>query len=669
MLFFQVIEVNMKNKLLKYLNIDVVLEIIAFVAICLVAWRVKDAGLSLTIIISISCFTVIVLFLRKFIISRSVVGKLKNIARALETAESGSDSMFPMPTAIITKNGSIAWYNDLFFRNVLNEIDMIDVPFSDIIGDLDYKQLGVETGAGECSYMNKHYLIYAAGNNSRSEKMRAYYFIDITELRDTATEYTLSRPAIAHITYDSYNELMKSVKDSERAIVAGKMEMIIHEGLEKYGGALLKTAADHYVLVFENRYLPSIKESKFELLDKTRELSVSDNSLSTISIGVGYGADTFSSCDEMAIEALDMALGRGGDQAAVRNKDGFEFYGGKSRGVEKLTKVKTRVIASEIQNVINSSDMCLIMGHKNSDYDCIGSAVGMYRACISSGKPAYIVIDANNSLGDDMISNYSEMDEYKNIFISSERALDYITQNTLLIIVDAHLPELLESQDVYDDCERVVVIDHHRKGVNYIDRALVFCHEPFASSTCEIVTELVQYMNDVSLVKSDAEALLTGIMLDTKKFSVRTGVRTFDAAAYLKKCGADSSEAQKYFAKNMREYQFVSNIISNAVNHNGCAIAVCKGKKTSDYRILATQAIDELLNISDFNASFLLFEENYGVSISARSNGSINVQIVMEKLGGGGHHTMAGAQIEDISVDQAYELLCNAIDESKDDIK
>lgn len=656
----------MKNKLLKYLNIDIILSSIAFAAICIVLWQVDDKNTSLIICISVSFFTIVILLLRKVFLSNNIVNKLKGIVHSLEVAESGSDSMFPMPIVIISKNGNIAWYNDLFYTNVLNGIDMIDVSFQDIVGSLDYKSMEVDKGACECSYLDKHYLVYAAGNNSRSEKMRAFYFINVTELKNTANEYCLSRPVIAHITYDSYNELMKSVKDSERAIIAGKMEMIIHNGLKKYGGALLKTAPDHYVLVFERRYLQEIKDSKFSLLDKTREVSSVDNSLSTISIGVGYSDEGFAASDEMAIEALDMALGRGGDQAAIRNSDGFEFYGGKSRGVEKLTKVKTRVIATEIQNAIISSDVCLIMGHKNSDYDCIGSAIGMYRACISCGKPAYIVVDRYTSLGSDMISNYSELSEYKNVFISPDRALDILTNNTLMLIVDVHLPELLESSQLYNECEKVIVIDHHRKGVNFIDRALVFCHEPFASSTSEIITELVQYMNNVALIKSDAEALLTGIMLDTKKFSVRTGVRTFDAAAYLKKCGADSSEAQKYFSKNMKEYQFVSSIITNSVNHNGCAISICKGKKNADYKILATQAIDELLNISDFSASFLIYEENYGVSISARSNGAINVQLVMEKLGGGGHYTMAGTQIEGISVEQAYESLCNAIDETKD---
>lgn len=615
------------------------------------------------IVVGIVLFGLLVQMLRKWAISRNVVSKLKSLVRTLETAESGSDSMFPMPTVIVGKNGNIAWYNELFFAYVLGGADAMDSPFSAITGDLDYRALGVDTGAGECCFDGRYYMVYAAGSNSRSEKMRAYYFSDITELKETAIEYGLSRPAVAHISFDSYNELMKSVKDSERTIIAGRMELVLHEGLEKYGGAMLKTAPDHYVLVFEQRHIPEMKEAKFDLLDKTRELSGVENSLSTISIGIGYGGDGFAACDEMAIEALDMALGRGGDQAALRNADGFEFYGGKSRGVEKLTKVKTRVIATEIQSVISESDNCLIMGHKYSDYDAIGSAIGMYRACISTGKQAHIVVDKNSTLAGDMIEAYGEMSEYRHVFVAPDKAADLITQNTLLIVVDAHLIEHIESKRVYDACEKVIVIDHHRKGVDYIDRAAVFCHEPFASSASEIVTELVQYMNNVQLAKTDAEALLTGIMLDTKKFSVRTGVRTFDAAAYLKKCGADSAEAQKYFAKDMREYKFMYEVISNAREYKGCAIAVCRGKRAAEYKVMAVQATDELLNINEFKASFLVYEESYGVSVSARSMGAINVQIIMEKLGGGGHHTMAGAQFENASVDDIYERLCDAIDE------
>ena len=653
----------LKNKLFRFLNTDLLFQLCVYVAICVVCYISAGFTQMFFIVLGIVLFGLFVQILRKWAISRNVVSKLKSIARTLESAESGSDSMFPMPTVIVGKNGNIAWYNDLFFNNVLGGADAMDSPFSAITGELDYRALGVDAGAGECSFDGRYYMVYAAGNNSRSEKMRAYYFSDITELKETAIEYGLSRPAVAHISFDSYNELMKSVKDSEKTILAGRMELIVHEGLEKYGGAMLKTAPDHYVLVFEQRHIREMKETKFDLLDKTRELAGGENSLSTISVGIGYGGDGFAACDEMAVEALDMALGRGGDQAALRNADGFEFYGGKSRGVEKLTKVKTRVIATEIQSVISSSDNCLIMGHKFSDYDAIGSAIGMYRACISTGKQAHIVVDRASTLAGDMIDAYGEMSEYRHVFVSPDRAEDMITKNTLLIVVDAHLIEHIESKRVYDACEKVVVIDHHRKGVDYIDRAAVFCHEPFASSASEIVTELVQYMNSVQLIKTDAEALLTGIMLDTKKFAVRTGVRTFDAAAYLKKCGADSSEAQKFFAKDMREYKFMYEVISNAREYKGCAIAVCRGKRAAEYKVMAVQATDELLNINEFKASFLVYEESYGVSVSARSMGAINVQIIMEKLGGGGHHTMAGAQFENASADDIYERLCDAIDD------
>lgn len=653
----------MKNKLFKFLNTDFLFQLVIYLAICGVCYAFDGFGKAFMAVVALVVFALAVQLLRKWLLSRSVMSKLKSLARTLENAESGSDAMFPMPIVIVSKNGNIAWYNDLFFSGVLGGTDAIDSPFETVTGTLDFRALGVDTGAGECCFNDKYYMVYAAGNNTRSEKMRAYYFVDITDLRNTATEYELSRPAAAHIVFDSYNELMKSVKDSERTILAGRMEQIIHEGLKKFGGAMMKTAPDHYVYIFEQRYIAEMRDAKFELLDKTRELSGSENSLSTISVGIGYGGNSFSSCDEMALEALDMALGRGGDQAAVRNTDGFEFYGGKSRGVEKLTKVKTRVIATEIQGIIGGADICLIMGHKYSDYDAIGAAIGMYRACIESGKPAYIVAERSESLAADMIENYSVMSEYKNVFVSPDKAAAMVTPSTLLIVVDVHLTEQLESKSVYEACEKVIVIDHHRKGVDFIDRAAVFCHEPFASSTSEIVTELTQYMNNVQLVKTDAEALLTGIILDTKKFTVRTGVRTFDAAARLKKCGADSSEAQKYFAKDMREYRFMYEIISNAKDYKGCAIAICRGKHSADDKIMAVQAIDELLNINDFRSSFLIFEENGGVGVSARSMGAVNVQVIMEKLGGGGHHTMAGAQLRGATVDEAFNMLCGAIDE------
>ncbi|MEG1942923.1 MAG: DHH family phosphoesterase, partial [Angelakisella sp.] len=361
--------------------------------------------------------------------------------------------------------------------------------------------------------------------------------------------------------------------------------------------------------------------------------------------------------------ALDMALGRGGDQAAVKLRSGYEFYGGVSKGVEKRNKVRTRIVANAISEVVATSNNILIMGHRFSDLDCLGSAIGICAGLKQCGKPVNIVLNTETTLAQPL---YEKMlDEgYGELIVSPENAMPLASKDTLLIIVDTHVKTLVESQEVYNACKNIVVIDHHRKMVNHIDNAIIFFHEPYASSASEMAAELVQYLSDrPKITVGEAESMLAGIMLDTKSFTIRTGVRTFEAAAFLRKMGADTIEVRKLFSSSMETYQQRSRLVSSAEIYRGCAISYTEAAAAvEDIRIVSAQAADELLTISDVEASFVLYEYTGGTAISARSMGDLNVQVIMEMLGGGGHMTMAAVQLAEVSMEDARQRLLTAID-------
>ncbi|MCI8554429.1 MAG: DHH family phosphoesterase, partial [Clostridiales bacterium] len=379
-----------------------------------------------------------------------------------------------------------------------------------------------------------------------------------------------------------------------------------------------------------------------------------------LSIGVGQG-DTMRQSEEMARQALEMALGRGGDQAAVKTRSGFDFYGGVSKGVEKRTKVRTRVVASALSELIAGSDNVLVMGHRFSDLDCLGSAAAMAAAARGMGRPAYAVARHKTTLAAELIDRYDAAGR-GDLFIEPEEAMELLNRRTLLIVTDTHNPQMLEDAGLYRAAGSVVVIDHHRKMVEHIDNAVVFYHEPYASSASEMVAELVQYMPGSSITRLEAEALLAGIMLDTRSFVMKAGVRTFEAAAYLRRLGADTIEVKKMFAENMETYRAKADIIAQAELYRKTAIACCERDGSCETRIAASQAADELLYIKGVDASFTLFTEGNTVNISARSLGDFNVQLVMETIGGGGHMTMAGAQLEDVDMAEARRRLTGAID-------
>ena len=400
---------------------------------------------------------------------------------------------------------------------------------------------------------------------------------------------------------------------------------------------------------------------KFRILDDARTITVGERYAITLSIGVGHGASTLEESEAFAKQALDMALGRGGDQVALKTENGYKFFGGVSKGVEKKSRAKTRIIANAMQELIHTCDRVMIMGHRYGDLDSIGSAIGLAGAILQGGKPAHVVVDRQTTLAEVLIDRMEAEDIHLTIDVPT--ALTQMTEQTLLIVVDTHSKDFVESVDLYQNARQVVVIDHHRKIVNFIDNAVIFYHEPYASSAAELVTELLQHFrNTEHLNPAYADVLLAGIMLDTKNFVMRTGVRTFEAAAYLRKMGADTIAVRQFFSSSIETYQHRAHLVSQAELYHHCAIAVAD-EVFNDIKLVAPQAADELLGIRSVAASFVLYSLNGEVNISARSMGSMNVQVVMEKLGGGGHQTMAATQIPDITVAEAKQQLLQVLAE------
>lgn len=606
------------------------------------------------------CVTMYVLFkLRRF--QQDMYAFLSYLSDNLTLTRRESMEVIPFPMIVADQNGDITWYNRMCKDDVFLGEDQFGMPVSDIVAGADPADPFKSQGRG-IRYKNKLYTVHVTSILSEDgTPLSIYFLVDDTTLKKYMFEYKESRPSVGIVVIDNYQEIMQDAKESEKAQTIGQLETIIENYMAEGSCLLRRLDRDRFLIVAEERQLRKMIERRFDILDQVRQVSLSDNVPSTLSIGIGQGASTLQESEKMARQALEMALGRGGDQVAIKSANGFAFYGGTSKGVEKRTKVKTRIMASALSELIGTAENVLIMGHQFADLDCLGSAVGMYKAVKQMGKPAAIVLNRQRNLAFPLYNRLAQ-NGYADAFVEPDLAIDLIGKKTLLLVVDTHLPHILESREVYNACKTVAVIDHHRKMVGHIDNAVIFYHEPYASSASEMVTELVQYFGDnVKIGKIEAEALLSGIMLDTKNFVMKTGVRTFEAAAYLRKQGADTVEVRKLFSNSMDDYQKKTRLVASAEVYRGCAIA--SGEYSEDIKLIAPQAADELLGINDVMASFVMYEYEGGVSFSARSMGLMNVQVVMESLGGGGHMTMAGAQLTDIGMEAARQKLLQAIDQ------
>lgn len=652
----------------------------------------RDGGL----VISVCALVVMMLCLAAYVYSASTqvfwtiapfivlaagftIGKLINVTRRIfqymtfmseEIDHANKVSLYALPlsAAIIDNNGCFIWYNQRFKDTFPDEADY-GKPLS-LITDAPAEQLLGDKGA-VVKFRDRFYRISAtrptsddAGHKAFDSTVYMVYFKDITKQTLLEKEKQMSRPVVMIIMIDGYDDMFEGNLESEKAHVTVQIDKLLEDFVAQTSGIMKKFNRDRMWAVMEQRHIDHLIEEKVKLLDRAREISVTDRVNVTLSIGIGTTAGSIAESEVFARQALEMALGRGGDQAAIKTGNGFEFYGGVSKGVERHTKVKARIIANSLIELVEASDSVYIMGHRFSDLDSIGATVGLCCAIRALGKTAYAVIDRPASLGIELIDRIKYTEDDKNsIFLHPPKARDLFGANSLLIIVDTHNPKLLEDQELYQRAEKVVVIDHHRKMVNHIHNALIFHHEAYASSASEMVTELLQYFGSAGKITAiQAEALLAGIMLDTKNFTIKTGVRTFEAAAFLRKLGADTINVKSLFANSLDNYKQRMTLVAGAKIYKRCAVA-CTDVFSDNMRLVAPQAADEMLSIVGVDASFVIYRSgNNEIYISARSLGVMNVQLVMEALGGGGHQTMAGAQFRDIGIHEAESRLISSID-------
>lgn len=598
----------------------------------------------------------------------SNIGKIiSKVSKGISTAHSKALNELKVPVLITTEYGEIVWYNPSFEEDVKDAAMNVGKNVDDVFGH-GFRTPVQNDGKTEIALGDRIFSVTDSGVDGEGTPLRIYYLFDITELRRIAREYEQTRPVVAIVAIDNIDEITKNARDSEIASFRGEIQRKIEKWFTHISGVCRKLSGDRYILVMEERNYNKLSESGFGVLDSVRELKFGD-SAATLSIGVGLGGSDIAECGEMAVQALEMALGRGGDQAVVKMPNNeYKFYGGVSGAIEKHNKVRARIISNTLKGLITSSHNVVIMGHRFADLDCLGSSIALASAVETLGKEAYIVMDRHKTMAESLCKRAEVLEAHCNI-MSGEEVLPVIDKETLLIITDVHRPSFLDSPEVYNHCHNVVVIDHHRKAVDFINDAVIFYHETAVSSTCEMVTELLQYMCPKCVGQFEAEALLSGIMLDSRNFVLNTGVRTFEASAFLRNRGADPVTVKKLFAGSMDAYKLRAEIVGSAVLYDGdCAIAV-NHNVSAHTRVASSQAADELLGISGVLGSFVLCRYGSEINISARSFGGMNVQIIMEKLGGGGHRTMAAAQLQVDSFEAAMEKLKAAVDEYKKETK
>lgn len=589
----------------------------------------------------------------------------------LNLTERDSLYKFPAPAVIVDGEGIIVWYNIAFTEQVCGD-DVFGLPITKLFGDLDL-QKSIENKNATVGYETGHFRISAVTTEKRDDssellsELTLLYFDDISDYINLEKRLNEIRPAMILISVDNYEDILSGEKDSEKAHIMIQLDKLLEAYFEEHKALLKKLSSDRFMAIAEENQLGKMIENKFKILEKVRNINVTEKYPITLSIGVGINSEGIQSGEREAKQALEMAQGRGGDQAAVKTENGFEFFGGVAKGIEKNTKVKTRFVATALMELINSCDSVIIMGHRYGDLDSVGSGAGMCGAVrlLNPDIEAYMAVDYEKCLAKPIIDRLNEnLTEELPIFISITEAIARMNDRTLLIVTDTHNKDIIESTELYEAAKHIAVIDHHRQTVNFIDNAVIFHHEPYASSASEMTAELIQYFPGIDKLQSYyADAMLAGIMLDTKDFVMRTGVRTFEAAAFLRKLGADMVAVKGLFANTLECVKHRSQLISATEIYSRCGIAMDESGDSSA-RVSAAQAADEMLSILGVDASFVIFKTpDGGINISARSRGAMNVQIIMEKLGGGGHQTMAAAQFRDISINEAKAKLIGAIDE------
>ena len=574
----------------------------------------------------------------------------------------------PFPTALIRLfDGGIVYADDAFVKITGLQDRLKTRLISEALPafNSDWLTAGKHEAPYDVTLQGRRYRIHGSmirGDDPNTTYLGLIYLADLTELYQVRDEYIRSRPVVSIILVDNYDELTRNMTEAAISAMNAKINDAILKWAEDYHGLLRRLEKNRFLLITEKRDLKQAVENKFSLLEQIHEITSPAGVAASISFGLGVDAATFEEGYEFAALAIEMALSRGGDQAVVKDRLNFHFYGGRTKETEHRSKVRSRVTANSLMELIGQSSEVFVMGHKNADLDAVGAAVGIVCLCRKKGKSAYIVIDQDNNVSQELIGQIRQVPEYKGVFISAQEALLRCDNRSTLVVVDTNRPDQVESKALLETISRVCVVDHHRRAADYITPVVVNLHEPYASSASELVTEILQYaVERDDVLPEEAKALMAGIFLDTKSFNVRTGERTFEAAAYLRQLGADTVEAKKLLQNDFHDTMEKYQIIKSARLY-GQEIAI-SALNNATSRTLAAAAADELLNISGISASFVLYPDGDRVIISARSIGKANVQVILEPLGGGGNSATAGAQIPDSTVKEVLDRLLESINQ------
>ena len=633
---------------------------------------------SLLILIVVIIFTIILYYFRYFYLASTILivylafkeylnieneiqnEKMNTLTDEIKANINDNISNMSYPIALIDNEGNILWAN----KRLKEELNLLDLQEQNILSigrNLDlHKLLKCDKDLGQrVKIKDTFYSIYAnniSGENIKyNEAKYLVYFNEVSNLRDLYS----TRESIMLIEVDNLSEALERTDEANRPMLAAEVEKAINSYSKKLKAMIIKYEYNKYCLSVQDKYINDEINCKFNILDEISNIDRGNKLEVTLSIGIGRGGDNPQENYNNAMTARELALGRGGDQAVIKNNEKITFFGGNTRELEKRTRVRARVIAQALRELIFESSNIFIMGHKNPDMDSLGASIGLWSSIRQLGKNCNIIIDNDITAIDYYMTKLKKDDKYDNLFISSEEAEKNINDKTLLIIVDVHNKGYVNNLDIVERINRKIIIDHHRRSPDIIEGALLNYIEVYASSTSEMVTELIQYMlQKPRIPKIIAEGLLGGIFMDTKGFQFKSGVRTFDAAAFLRSLGADTIEVKKMFTDSLDDYLFISDTIRNAEVHENLAIAVCPSDVNNT--VIVARAADELLGISGIDVCFVLCNINDSIIISGRSTGEVNVQVILEELGGGGHMNMAGAKLER-TIDEAVNLLKEAI--------
>lgn len=645
----------------------------ANVAVLLVSWQAACMMLPFTI-----TYIAMSAWLRVYSRKR-VLGGLVEFSAEYAWIQKQLLTEMALPYALADDDGRIVWMNQAFQDIIAREkgarknlISLFpEVTKTDLAVDNETAQ--VHTSFGEYKFRLDLQPIFVSGTEEEDiealvsrQKLLAVYLFDETENLRYRQEITDERMVAGLIYLDNYDEALESVEEVRRSLLTALIDRKINKAIGSIEGVVKKLEKDKYFFTIKQKYMEQLEEERFSILEEVKAVNIGNEMAVTLSIGIGMGGDSYSQNYDFARAAIDMALGRGGDQAVVKNGSRIQYYGGKSQQLEKATRVKARVKAHALRELVETKDRLLIMGHQMSDIDSFGAAIGIYRIAVALNKKAHIVINQVTSSVQPMMDRFLDNPEYpEDLFLKGPQAAELVDNNTMLVVVDVNRPSITDAPELLKMVKTIVVLDHHRQSSEVITNAVLSYVEPYASSTCEMVAEVLQYIADGIRIKpAEADTMYAGIVIDTNNFTNQTGVRTFEAAAYLRRSGADVTRVRKLFRDDMADYKAKAYTITSAeVYRDSFSIGVCPAEGLHSPTIVGAQAANELLEIKGIKASVVLTEYQNTIYVSARSIDEVNVQVMMEQLGGGGHRTTAGAQLKDGTIEDAKRRVKEVIDQ------